>query len=72
MKELKIEDNWISVHTCRYPKKEGNYLVTILNDDETRETRTAYFGGEGNWVSNAYWNGEDIIAWMKLPQPYNN
>ena len=67
---MKIEDSWVPVTTCKYPKKEGNYLVTIVNEDGVAETRLVYFSGSNEWISNAYWNSDAITAWMKLPKPY--
>ena len=28
---MKIEDRWIPTTTCKWPKKEGEYLITLYN-----------------------------------------
>lgn len=55
----------------RLPKKSGNYLVTIAfnigGKEPVREVYKDYFS-----VLSQKWlyHGEDVKAWMTLPEPY--
>jgi len=55
--------------TGENPTKSGEYLVTFLNRDGSRETTSDWFSTEENiWDSEGYpWK---VIAWAPLPAPY--
>lgn len=52
------------------PKKDGEYLITILFRTGDRYAISSYWlcnGGEGKWVHDL---GERTIAWADMPKPY--
>lgn len=55
---------WISVSE-RLPENEGLYLVSVKNDHRRQYSKTCWFSKHRNWFAR-----QDIIAWMPLPQPY--
>ena len=54
---------WISVND-RLPEEEGLYLVEVVNDHEIRNSKTAWYHGNGNWFLH-----QNVTHWMHLPQP---
>ena len=66
----KKTQKWIPVSE-RLPDKNGEYLVTVRKD-----SRFAFNGEatvyEDTFYSLCQWDdcGEDVIAWMEMPEPY--
>ena len=54
---------WISVKE-RLPEEEGLYLVAVVNDQERRYSKTAWYHGHGNWFLH-----QKVTHWQYLPQP---
>ena len=64
-----IKTDWIPV-TERLPDKNGDYLVTKVDDEDVTHNEfafidLAYYTMEGSWASSF-----TITAWMPLPKPY--
>lgn len=67
-----LEDSrWIPV-TERLPDKDGDYLVTKVDDENVTIIGLAYYSNgfglvfyDNGWASN-----KTITAWMPLPEPY--
>ena len=60
----KIEDHWISLKSEQKPLYSGRFLVSIQNSSKTI---TSYYDREIDM-----WAEENVIAWMEIPEPYND
>ena len=61
------EQAWIQV-TERMPEEEGRYLVTRGSGEDTYTTFLNWNKSEGWYVDCL--RPVDVIAWMPLPEPY--
>ena len=62
---------WHSILECKMPEEGEEILVTIKGHKENYvEKDTAYNDCDGWYLDGGYDWGEDVIAWMPLPQPY--
>lgn len=57
-------DKWIPCSE-RLPKKDGLYLVSVINDHNRRYSKTCWYHGHEKWFAR-----QDVVAWMPLPKPY--
>ena len=56
----------------RMPEEEGLYLVTCFIDRPRLEIGRFYIDEDGERYFGCDWSdGEEVIAWMPLPEPYN-
>lgn len=59
-------DKWVLV-TEKLPTKEGLYIVTM--DGEIAGQKEPF--ASTNYFENGQWDdGDSVIAWMRLPEPY--
>lgn len=62
---------WHSILECKMPEEGEEILVTIKGHKENYvEKDTAYNDWDGWYLDGGYDWGEDVIAWMPLPEPY--
>lgn len=57
---------WIPVKEM-YPESEKEVIVTMKNGNGSYTTVDEYYADYSEWISGA---GDDVIAWMPLPEPY--
>lgn len=64
------EQRWIPVSE-RLPEEYGNYLITTDDDNVYIGTTKANLNGWSGCDANGFfWWGEKVVAWMPLPEPY--
>lgn len=77
---MSIEDRWVSTTTCKWPKKEGYYILS-LKDGYVIPADHTIIDDKHRWyeimpVVCAYGQDEcyipedNVSAWMSLPQAY--
>ena len=82
---MSIEDRWIPTTTCMWPKKEGEYLITVK--DRYAESGYSVEAVTFNRVNDKprwhkecmneylefdmeFFSSEVVTAWMPYPKPY--
>lgn len=83
---MSIEDRWIPTTTCMWPKKQGEYLITVKD----RHSESGYsvmsvifdpnYDGKPRWYKECvnefcefdfeFFLPKDVTAWMPHPKPY--
>lgn len=84
---MSIEERWIPTTTCMWPKKYGEYLITVKD----KYTESGYsveavtfdpnYDGKPRWYRECmnefyefdmeYFLPKDVTAWMPYPKAYN-
>lgn len=52
-----------------FEKTSSTVIVTVCSDDGSRRTTTANTI-DGRWKTDIILSGDEVIAWMPLPEPY--
>ncbi len=65
--KLKGTDKW---KTGMFEKTSGTVIATVCSNDGSHRTTTAHTN-DGRWKVNTLLGGEEVVAWMPLPEPYH-
>lgn len=65
--KFKGTDKW---KTGMFEKTSGTVIVTVCSNDGSYRTTTAHTN-DGKWKVNTLLGGEEVVAWMPLPEPYH-
>ena len=70
IKMKSIEDAWVDCYN-RLPEKNDYYLITVRTGSYKQNVTVfeAYYRN-GKWEYNQA-NQDDVVAWMKYPDPYD-
>lgn len=72
VKELSAKQQWIPCSE-KLPEKEGRYLVTVNKGNEKCvEDDFFYFRYFTKDGTPSWYLGEDVVAWMPIPEPYKS
>ena len=64
--KFKGTDKW---KNGMFEKTSSKVIVTVCSDDGSRRTTTANTI-DGRWKTDIILRGDEVIAWMPLPEPY--
>lgn len=64
--KFKGTDKW---EKGMFEKTSSTVIVTVCSDDGSRRTTTANTI-DGRWKTDIILSGDEVIAWMPLPEPY--
>lgn len=62
-----MDQRWVPV-SKRLPEYDGEYLVFLDNLEVTTASYLTGINGRQRWELE--WIGQEVIAWMPLPEPY--
>ena len=64
--KFKGTDKW---KNGMFEKTSSKVIVTVCSDDGSRRTTTANTI-DGRWKTDIILRGDEVIAWMPMPEPY--
>ena len=79
---MRIEDRWVATTTCKWPKKNGEYILSLKSGEVVfAEFCRVGIDDKPRWYEimpvccsygqeQIYYSENEVEAWMPKPQPY--